>query len=796
MSLRPRLPADSLSSFKMNFIHFVFLTNIAWLTHSVSLDQCTSDSKHRVLRLLVLLPGGRCSEAAARASADYTQVRLAMDLAIEHINGSTLLPCHALELIYKESGCDEVTKTAVGLTSGLFPGGQTVNKNQDRNAQDIVGIIGPTDTLDSLLVSSITNRPDPLQIITLHGAGSSALGNRTMFPNSLSIMGSVQSLVDLSIALMKKASWNNIAILYESSSNWFYRTLKEQFIASLDNNTRILYSSIVTSNFYPVHDIATSKARVVFLFTSPEHSRRIMCLAYHTNMVYPSYQWVLMGQQLSNVVNEYEYTNVEYQGEKVTCSPMVVSDIALAKGFTINYQTCMINVQSKHAFTNLSSQDFQENMILTSNNYSKHSRGEVLNWDYVMYDAVWTWAVVLNKLLTSGKNISTYNNNKWIKETLVKFYSVDFQGMSGRITFNVSSGFMNRPVNLFFIFGGRETQVATYTNNGTIVTKLLQNTETISDTVTIVGLPQKGIVGFFLTVICIMFIVLVVLHALTLLYRRSKHLKASSPKLIQVAFLGEYIFLLVFLLYNVQRIKVYSINEGTIMCRLVWMWTLPLCFTLKMGIVIVRTWRIYRIFKHYLNPGRFISNPALLIILLIMVGINIVYATIWTAVDPMQFDYLEYTVQNGPTSELFMHQSCRAGKLGTIVFYMWLGVAFTYMMVLLLIMIMLSVLTRNIPNRTFATNSLRVFSYLFCPTFIIGFCAYYVFLLVDPGGYNTIGAPYIVLSVMFTILVLIFVAFVIVPPILPVLRNTLIKRKRARKLAAAAKVRQVTSAKR
>ena len=777
----------------MNFIHLVFLTSIAWLNHSASLDQCTSGSKPQILRLLVLLPGRRCSEAAARASADYTQVRLAMDLAIEHINGSTLLPCHALELLYKESGCDEVTKTAVGLTSGLFPDGQTVRNKNDRNAQNIVGIIGLTDTLDSLLVSSITNRPDQLQIITLHGAGSSALANRTMFPNSLSILGSIQSLVDLSIALIKKGSWKNIAILYESSRTWFYCTLKEQFIASLDNNTRILYTSIVTSNFYPVHDIATSKARIVFLFTSPEHSQRIMCLAYHTNMVYPSYQWVLMGQRLSNVANEY--VNVKYLGEKVICSPSAVSDIALEKGFTINYQTYTTDVHNKHTFTNLSFQDFQERWI--SNNYSNHTSDELINWDYVMYDVVWTWAVVLNKLLISGKNITfTYTNKQWIKETLAEFYAVDFQGMSGRITFNVSSGFLNRPVNLFFTIGGRETRVATYTNNGTIAMDLLQNTETISDTVTIVGLPQQGIVGFFLTMICIVFIILVVLHALTLLYRKSKHLKASSPKLIQVAFLGEYIFLLAFLLYSVRRIKVYSINEGTIMCQLVWMWTLPLCFTLKMGIVIVRTWRIYRIFKHYLNPGRFISNPALLTILLIMVGINIVYATIWTAVDPIQFDYLEYTVKNGPTSKLFLHQSCRAGKLGITVFYVWLGVAFTYMMVLLLTMIVLSVLTRNIPNRTFATTSLRVFSYLFCSTFIVGFCVYYFFLLVDPGGYNKIGADYIVLSVMFTILVMIFVAFVIVPPILPVLRNALIKRRRARNLAAASKARQVTSAKR
>ena len=764
----------------MNFVPLLFLTSITWLqlAHSISLDQCTSDTKSQILRLLALLPdrhSPRCSAAAARA--DYSQVRPAMDLAIEHINSSNLLPCHTLELLYKESGCDDATETALGLISGLFP--SRVNKS-DSGALNIVGIVGPTDTLDSMLVSAITNRPD-LQIVTLHGAGSSALSNHTAFPNSLGIMGSVQSMVDLSIALMKKWGWQNIAILYENSSNWFYHILKEQFIASKDNNTRILYISTVASNFYPIHDIVTSKARVVFLFTSPEHSRRIMCLAYHTNLVYPSYQWVLMGQQLSKVVNKY--AKVKYQGRKITCSPTVLSKMALEKAFTINYQSSRTDVHSKHTFTNLSFHEFQDRWIMYN-----HTSDELINWGYIMYDAVWTWAAVLNELLTSRKKRSfSYTNKQWVKETMEKFYSVDFQGMSGHISFNASSGFLNRPVNLFFTTSGTENHVATYTHNGTIVTDSLQSTETISDSVTVVGLPHKGIIGFFLTIICTMLIAVVILHILTLLYQHSEHIKASSPKLIQVAFLGEYIFILAFLLYNIQRINVYSTSEGTIICRMLWMWLLPLCFTLKMGIVIVRTWRIYRIFKHYLNPGRFISNSALLTILLVMVMINIVYATIWTAIDPMEFEFVEYVVENGTTSELFMHQRCTARNI-----YVWLGIAFTYLIVLLIAMIVLSVLTRNIPNRTFATTSLRVFAYLFTAVFIVGFCIYYFFLLFDPGEYSSIAeSDYIVLCVVFNILVVIFLVFVIIPPIFPVLQKAL-----KRSNLTAAKVRKVNSVKR
>ena len=746
-----RCDEEQKSVIGMNFFLLLLCIRLQ-LSHSLSLAQCSPGTKPQILRLLTLLPNTRNSTrcSAAAAHADYTQVLPVMELAIEHINSSNLLPCHTLELIHKESGCGEATETAVGLVSGLFPN----NKSHSAESKQVVGIIGPIDILDSLLVSSITNRPG-LQTVILHGAGSSVLANRTMFPNSLGILGSIQSLVDLSVVLMKKNRWHNIAVLYEKS-NWFYLTLKEQFIASI-GNTRLLYVSDVTHNFYPIHGIQTSKARIVFLFTSPEHSRKIMCLAYHTNLVYPSYQWILMGQQYTNVIDKYA-TKVNYRGAEITCSPATLSTIALEKTFTINYQSSTIDIHNNSEFQDL-----------------YHDNRSMVNWGYIMYDAVWTWAVVLDKLLTnttiSENQTFSYTDKQWITETLKEFYSIDFEGISGHISFNTSSGFLNRQVNLFFVNSGTENHVATYTNNGMIVIDSLQNTETVPDIVTTVGLLDKPIVGCFLAIACIVFIAIAVLHILTLLHRHSEHIKASSPKLIQMAFLGEYIFIMAVLLYNIQRIKVYSPREGTIICQLLWMWSLPLCFTLKMGIVIVRTWRIYRIFKHYLDPGRFISNSALLTILIVLVTIDILYAIVWTAVDPMHLEFIEYVVKNGRTNELFVDQSCVCKYR-----YVWLGIGFTYKVVLLLVMIILSILTRNIPNRKFATTSLRVFSYLFSAVFIIGFCVYYFFLLFDPNT-RASNADYFTLCVVFNILVLIFIVFVVIPPIFPVLRNTFKGRK-------------------
>ena len=719
---------------------------------SLLLDRCSAENA--TIRLLTLLPyrDSRCPHH--HPSFDYhggLSILPALDLAVEQINSmSDFLPCHMLELLHKEIGCEVTAETTVGLTSGLFP--------IDRGR--VVGIIGPVCSQDSVQVSSLTNRPG-LKLVVLHNAGSPMLSDRTRFPNSLGILGTTHSLVDLSLALMKESRWQNIALLYEDT-HLFYRSIKEQFIALVRDHVNILYLSGIMSNFYPLRDISISKARIIFILTSPKHSRRVMCLAYHQKLVYPRYQWVIVGQRLSDFMDKG--TTINYQGKDFHCSPTVLTTVALEGAFLLSYQFSTDNVDSIEVL-NSTFDEFLKlygERVNTYNSRHPHINISPTYWAYSMYDAVWAWAIVLNQLMSTHTVLNLDYGETTFKTILNEFYSIDFEGMSGHINFNPNNGFVNRPANLFFIVDGKEKHVAS--NNGT-TTISLQHFETVPDIVRVVSLPHKGIVGFFLAAECVMFAIVLVLQSLTFFYRDSKHIKASSPKLSHVAFLGEYSFILAIVLYTVLRAKEYSSLEGTIICRAVWMWLLPLSHTLTMGIVIVRTWRLYRIFTHYLNPGKFISNSGLLIILFVLVMIDVLFATVWMAVDPMQFELIEYRVESGPDNELVLDQSCRSRY--TIV---WLVLVFSYKIILLITMVILSILTRHIPNRTFATNSLRIFSYVFCTVFIIGFSLYYLFWFLDS---NSNIADFIVLNILFIVFAAIFLMFVVFPPILPIFKYIL-----------------------
>ena len=743
----------------MNLPRFISIVALLQRSLSLQMDGSVSPvelqcSGKEVLSLVTLVP---CADSSLQCCSGLDRglaISPALDLAIEQINyRSYLLPCHKLELLYKETGCNSIPETVVGLTSGLF----------QEDGSKVVGILGPVCSMDSKVVSTLTNRPD-LELVVVHNSGLSLLGNRTMFPHSIGILGSSQSLVDLSVALLDESGWKNIAVLYEST-NLFYRSTKTQFLTSVGSRINIRYVSGVTTHFYPLSDVWSSKARIVFVFASPKHLTRMVCLAYHMEMVYPSYQWVLVGHHFSELTSKP--VSVNYQGNKFNCSTATLAKIAFNRTFLITYQL-LTNNQDLYVLRllNLTVNDFLNLYHERLGAYNKTFciDTSLTLWSYSMYDAVWAWAIVLDKVLSNHSNItidSLYNFHHgkkiWVKAILDEFYSIDFQGLSGHIKFNSTTGFLNRPSSIIFVNSGNGIQLGGKNIGGGVVS--LEHVETIPDLIRVVVLPYKGIVVVFLAIQCLVFFSVVVLHATTLLYRNTKYIKASSPKLIQVAFLGGYMVVVAMFMYTVFFIKEHSITEGTIICRVVWMWLMPLSFTLPLGIVILRTWRLYRIFKHYLNPGRFISNPALLTILLGMLLIDIFFAVVWTAVGPMQFELIN---KRGITNELVLEQSCEDKYV-----YVWVGLGYSYKITLLWIMVVLAFLTKNIPNQTFATNSLRVFSYLTTTLVMIGFSHYYFLLWFTDDSTN----DFITLCVLLITLAVIFLLFVIIPPILPLLQG-------------------------
>ena len=727
----------------------------------------TLEASTTTLRLLTLLPADSASDQTSTSgdtpfSTRYRAIRLALDLAAEQINNRTdLLPSHRIELFHEEAGCVDETDILAGLTRGLFPS----------DGRSVVGIIGPVCSQDSILVSSITNRPD-LKLITLQSTGvpsvlvplqreSLAPGRNGNFNYSLDILGSTQPLVDLSLALLRKSGWRNISVLYENERP-FYQSIARSFISSAVNefHANINYVSTVDSNFYPLSEVWNSKARIVFVFISPVLSRRIICLAHHLKLVYPDYQFVLTNPTLNDFVGQD--IAITYNHEVYRCSAEMLVNASLEGAFLISHQLNTPSTINEVVFANTMFKRFLELYEQRIEQYnSEHEPGISTSPTCIangLYDAVWAWAIVLDKLISDNEGlIFEYGNQTLANLILDRFYSLDFQGISGRIRFDSNGGYVTRRANLYQVLNNEVIHVAY--SNGTHTVVEIGDIHTISDLVGFLTLPHSGIVGFFLTIQSIGLVVVVMLHCLTLIRRNTKIVKASSPNLVQPAYFGTYAFILTMMLYvSFFSGKVHNPTVGMFICQTVWAWLMPLSFTLTMGIVTLRTWRVYRIFFHFINPGKLISNPALFCILLIMVSIDLLIGTIWTASDSMDFFLVPYTTEDTPANEILLDQTCFS-RYNAV----WLGVVFFYRIILLLVMVTLALLTRNIPNQTFATTSLRVFSYIFSMVMVLGFSLYYLFLYTSP--HSSIGP--ISLCVTLNIMLILFIACILAPPVMP-----------------------------
>ena len=722
--------------------------------HGTGLRSVTSIDASKKLRLLVLLPAeGEDTEAAALGYGVPTSIRIALDLAAEQINNRfDLLSGYELELVHGEVGCTIFTDTAVGLTTGLFPGNHLV----------VSGVIGPVCSMDSSLVSSVITRNE-VQLVQIRSSGS-PLSPESAATNALDILGTTQTLVDLALALVKNVGWRNIAILYDDVRTFdTYQSAAESFLTRVREleTVDLRYVSTVVSTFYPLDQIWNSKARIVFLFTSVSYAKRIMCLAHHYGIVYPKYQWIIINHRL----DDFKRQSMNFTIGTYECS-FELLNTTLERSLFINFQLSTTTPDLR-TYANLT---FDEFLQVYENRVEQYNRENLINsniastyWAYNLYDATWAWAIVLNELLSKDDGIVfEYGNTTLASLILNEFYSLTFQGISGNITFD--SGHTDRQASLHQILSGEELHVA-YGNGTEFV--VLKRIDTVPDVVENFNIPHISFAIIFLTIHCLEFVLTLILHVLTIVYRDTKLVKASSPKLTHFAFFGTYTFTLAQMLNTSFHIKLQTPSTGAVLCQAVWAWLVPISFTFAIGIVTLRTWRLYRIFMHFLNPGKSINSPVLITILIAMLSLDVLIGTIWTVADPMRFYFVEYAPDNGPENEIFYDVRCFPNYN-----LLWLGIVFLYKIILLSVMVILSLLTRRIPNPVFSTTLLRKFAYIFSIVMVVGFAIYFLFLYVNShSNYHDYT-----LTTILAIMSLLFIFLILIPPLVPAIKEKLRRR--------------------
>ena len=737
-------PSISMATFQIFVAYILATTSI--LT--------AAGTKNRTLHILCLLP---YNEPPFYPSwDDGPQVRLALEMAKEEINNHTvLLPGDRIELIHVNSGCQHTSKAYEVLFANVYS--QLATKR-------VVGIIGPGCSSSSAAVGSLLGR-EQLSLVAVHSGGSPILANRTTYRYALSSLSSSESFAILAMELMIMNSWTRVGVLFEGTRTIYSSIASRiQKLVSLNTSTLDVVSTAVYNTYMPLRELVQKTGlRINFLLTAKDITQQILCLAKHFGMVYPAYQWIVTVNTFDEIASNVSFY---YESKKYTCSEEDIKTIALNRSLFLVYQLSAMNESSSSTYSGHSFNEYDQ--LIRKGIEENNLQSDLLNrstieysvWTSHFYDSLWAWSIVLDNLNSTNLTIYKYGNTIVSDMILDEFYRLNFEGVSGRIAFDNKSGFVLRTVSVLQVVNGTPQTVAYLKNGNTFIGSL----ESIPDKFDSADIVSNEVIGIIFTITLIELVVLVVLNVLTYKYQTHPSVKASSIKLNQIIFAGCYCFLLTIFFFTIQSSKLLSNFPWVTvaLCNLSWYWLLPLSFTLTFGTVAVRTWRLYRIFTHYLNPGRFITDLYLIAFVFILLLVDVLFGTILTTLNPQQFVLLNGTSINGNATFVFNVRTC-GSQHPVLTIVLVVG----YRALLMAAVFILTVLTRNIKSQSFTTKTLRILIYLISPVMMLGFVIFYVFYFDIPSSTVPFYSSVITLNVMLVL----FVALICFPPLLPTLRE-------------------------
>lgn len=721
--------------------YFVVLLTVACIRQRDAADVTT-------LYLLTLLPYPDLVGDLQPSWDAGPDIVPAVELAVDLVNNRTdILPDYRLKLVHDDSGCDIISRTMVSFTRGIF------------SENSPVGIIGPGCSIATLRTSPLNAR-DEIALINVHLSGSPFLGDRTRYPYSFGLLGSTyDAFVDTAFALMKKNRWKRIAALFDESRTFFSSTFQalEMDISNEIPDGEIAFSSAVYETNFPLRPIRDGLIRVITVFTGPEFARRIMCLAYYEEMLYPAYQWILFGREVS----EFTDTDFHYDGRRYNCSEQVLLNTILTGHVLVNYRLKHSN-GSAPTFSGYSHDEYRELYQERIDQYrGPHVNLTVNIFATLAYDGVWALALALNN---SGLDFTQYQRGNPEMTDLIReqIYQLEFEGVSGSVKFDRSTGFVSRFSNIYQVINASEVLVA-YNRPGEFQ-KFVQ-AEFISDTFESTPTTVEAPVAAVLAAITLtLFGLIVTAHVISIVYRNYHSLKASSPKLNHLIYIGCYIFIGGTLLYEIKKaIPQLTEQDASNSCHALWAWLFPISTTLIIGTITARTWRLYRIFTHYLDPGPFISDPVLFVFIAVLLLVDVVIATAWTAVDPLHFEVRQRTVPSEVGFTIVLDRTCTGGDY----FFAWFGLILGFKALLLMGMTTLSIVTRSIHSKDFTTSSLRVLAYLLAFVFPLGILLYFVLIFQR----IEVHIDYVILSTLLNVVIFLCFALVFLPPLAPLLRE-------------------------
>ena len=715
--------------------------------NSVSLP---NNNSYKTLYLLVLLPYPDLTGGPQPSWSGGPNVLPAIEMAVEDINRKPdVLQGYKLDLIHGDSGCNITDKAGISFVKNVF---------YQRGKQP-VGIIGPGCSASTLHTAPLAGRDD-VALINAHGASTPDLEDREKYPYAFGGFTSLKVYAQAIAAFLKKRKWTQVAVLYDSS-RVFHKTAFAEIDRELANEprTKIKFASGIYPHFIPVDQIKEHLLKVTIVLAGPTVVRKILCLSYHQGLKFPTHQFLIIERHLPELITEdihFVYNERNYNCSKDTMVAMMEGNLLTEYSVSPLNETSpsTINETSYKQFTAEYESRIQQRQENVSYPYRKSIMKSI--WGALWYDMVWAMAMALNNAeLYEGVDLQTYGLGMEHVTSKIsrQFQELDFNGTSGRIVFSDNSTFVHRQVDVYQVNNdSKPVKVAVI--DGSEVTNHSDGNYTESEYPTKTLCVHTAATVMVLIIVSVILIALLITHVVMVKFRHNAVVKGSSPRLQHLAYFGCYLLIAATLCLFFPKAFKLSNNVHLVFCHI-----MNVCFscgyTLIIGTVCAKTWRLYRIFCHYQKPGKMLADHWLLAIIVTLTLVDVVGNIVWATTDHFEIKtstLFENTDSDNSTMVIVVETMCTSRYRTE-----WTSAIICYNVVILIVAVCLAILTRKVHLPQFQTKTVIILAYMLFLLFGLGVP---LKLVLDN--------PYLMIA-MFLLTVVLCLFLLFLPPLLSTL---------------------------
>lgn len=692
----------------------------------------------------------------------------AAELAADLINNRTdILPHHTLRLINGDSGCEYTTRASVTFA----------HEAAFNYYNEVIGIVGPACSPAAIEIGTVTTQ-QYADIVSITIANGPLLQTKN-FNNMFRLLSSARLSANALIKLLQHNKWTSIVTVADIAGHFFlsiYATFME-IIAS--------YPAII-SNVPPLFDIEDkvplfnairNTFNVIYVFVGSTDSRKLLCLALKLNFVYPDYQWVFIELSLNRLLLEVE---VSYNGKLYTCTKDEMKK-AVDRIILLNFRL-IPETKTVKTDVGLSYDDF---LMEYEPYYQKHV-AQIQNidqyesllisakdgWAATYFDSVWALGLALNRTaqVMKDKNmtLSSIKQNGISSTIHNELLSVNFSGLTGQIYFDNETLEVPNIIDICQLYSANIVKIGYYYEEKLFITNP-ENASFVNPIQMELVTVRVEMAAIFFPLAIIVLLIFGTFHLIFLIFRDYKSIRAQSPHFVHLVFSGCYLFIISSLLDTIRAANWtqfkdlessrFAIMIGTL-CNAV-LWCLTLSTVLIFGTMCALSWRIYRIFNHFLNPGKFISDPFLVVIIMVLLTVNVTGLVVWSAYDPLlpRFIVTSEGLRSGIVP-VYAHCDCEHLSLWILLWVL--------NELLIVSVVILAILNRNVPKKDYFNNTKSHSVMVYTISFLNGICIpiYAILLITDQ-----INTSYVVFQ-LFTLGSPVCVCIcLLVPPVVPLFIN-------------------------